>query len=246
MPEAILGCSVDFRIFSVFSVGGPVTGIDIPSQSHLIKKISTVSFNLTHLKQKRRGTQSRLQYKHSHDVDSGESIGRAMRQSSKTSHGPDHKHHQITPAFRPLEGKGHSESQGIKELTPMRQRISYPQFSTKWPTSEITFGPSLWIMTHINVEGNSGSKGNEYNRAQRYIIKESWSELPSAIHRECRSSRSRSTLSALTRTRDRSFLGKRGNSVVIEAPLCVAQILLRSNISQTHKNPQSVVTMLGE
>ncbi|KOX68268.1 hypothetical protein WN51_06162 [Melipona quadrifasciata] len=66
------------------------------------------------------GTQPRLQYKRSHDVDPGDSIGRAMRQSSKTSHGPDHKHHQITPAFRPLEGKGHSESQGIKELTPMR------------------------------------------------------------------------------------------------------------------------------
>ncbi|KOX69357.1 hypothetical protein WN51_06357 [Melipona quadrifasciata] len=33
------------------------------------------------------GTQPRLQYKHSHDVDPGDSIGRAMRQSSKTSHG---------------------------------------------------------------------------------------------------------------------------------------------------------------
>ncbi|KOX78904.1 hypothetical protein WN51_08663 [Melipona quadrifasciata] len=54
------------------------------------------------------------------DVDPGYGIDRAMRQSSKTSHGPDHKHHQITPAFRPLEGKGLSESQGIKELTPMR------------------------------------------------------------------------------------------------------------------------------
>ncbi|KOX68375.1 hypothetical protein WN51_07680 [Melipona quadrifasciata] len=67
------------------------------------------------------GTQPRVQYKHSHDVDPGYSIGRVMRQSSKISHGPDHKHHQITrPAFRPLEGKGHSESQGIKELIPMR------------------------------------------------------------------------------------------------------------------------------
>ncbi|KOX69650.1 hypothetical protein WN51_06536 [Melipona quadrifasciata] len=38
-----------------------------------------------------------------------------MRQSSKTSHGPDHKHHQITPAFRPLEGKGHGgENQGLE------------------------------------------------------------------------------------------------------------------------------------
>ncbi|KOX80469.1 hypothetical protein WN51_12952 [Melipona quadrifasciata] len=36
------------------------------------------------------GTQSRLRYKHSHDVDPGDSIGRATRQSSN----------QITPAFR--------------------------------------------------------------------------------------------------------------------------------------------------
>ncbi|KOX69490.1 hypothetical protein WN51_06574, partial [Melipona quadrifasciata] len=39
------------------------------------------------------GDTTGLQYKHSHDVDPGDSIGRAMRQSSKIFHGPDHKHH---------------------------------------------------------------------------------------------------------------------------------------------------------
>ncbi|KOX76127.1 hypothetical protein WN51_11843 [Melipona quadrifasciata] len=65
-----------------------------------------------------------IHLQHSHDVDPGDSIGRAMRQSSKTFHGPDHKHRKIRDAFRPLEGKGHSESQGIKELTPTRQHIT--------------------------------------------------------------------------------------------------------------------------
>ncbi|KOX70819.1 Potassium voltage-gated channel protein Shal [Melipona quadrifasciata] len=89
------------------------------------------------------GTQPGLQYKHSHDVDPSDSIGRTVRQSSKTSHGLDHKHHQITPFFGPLEGKGHSESQGIKELTPMRQGISCPQFGTRWSTSsESTVSPT--------------------------------------------------------------------------------------------------------
>ena len=40
-----------------------------------------------------------------------------------------------------------------------------PLINNRGNRREITFGPSLWIMTHINVEGNSGSKGNEYNRA---------------------------------------------------------------------------------
>ncbi|KOX69291.1 5-hydroxytryptamine receptor [Melipona quadrifasciata] len=47
------------------------------------------------------GTQPRLQYKHSHDLDPGYSIGRAMRQSSKkASHGPDHRYHVGLPATR--------------------------------------------------------------------------------------------------------------------------------------------------
>ncbi|KOX70611.1 Histone-lysine N-methyltransferase SETMAR, partial [Melipona quadrifasciata] len=47
-----------------------------------------------------KGTQPRLQYKHSHDVDPGYSIGRAMRQSSKASHGPDHRQHPLSDSLR--------------------------------------------------------------------------------------------------------------------------------------------------
>ncbi|KOX76772.1 hypothetical protein WN51_11196 [Melipona quadrifasciata] len=50
------------------------------------------------------GTQPRMQY----------NPVRAMRQLSKTPHGPDHPHCKKTDAFRSLDGKRHSESQGLE------------------------------------------------------------------------------------------------------------------------------------
>ncbi|KOX73002.1 hypothetical protein WN51_01370 [Melipona quadrifasciata] len=82
--------------------------LDVRLAHGLLKQRHVVALLITEVKKEvgefwiGLGTQPRLQYKHSHDVDPGYSIGRAMRQSSKASHGPDYRQH---PLSDPLRGK---------------------------------------------------------------------------------------------------------------------------------------------
>ncbi|KOX73920.1 hypothetical protein WN51_13998 [Melipona quadrifasciata] len=91
-------------------------------------------------------TQPRLQYKHSHDVDPGYSIGRAMRQSSKASHGPDHRQH---PLSDPLRGKD------ITRVTPKLYGLScnqIPASCNQIPGEHYTDCDSVLLGTVIIIE----------------------------------------------------------------------------------------------